>query len=236
MSKRFLIAAVCLTAALSACGRPAPLAPAAVPAAAQAVSAAAADRTGNPVICVPGFIEPAALWNHIEKHLEKQGRDVTVLKLFPHLASVEDGAKKLEKLVDDVKKRTGAKQVDLLAHSKGGLVARYYVKFNGGVEQVEHLVSIASPNHGVPVPVPAIWRTIDQVKSGTKWMKALNEPDDTPGNVKYTTFVGALDPIILPHSTSKLEGAKNFTVPLATHVSILYAKKSLELIDNALAE
>lgn len=192
-------------------------------------------KAPNPVVCVPGFAEPTALWTAVEKHLEKQGRDVTVIALFPHLASVEDGAEKLAETVAAVKKRTGAKQVDLLGHSKGGLVARYYLK-TGGTAHVAHMVAISSPNHGVPVPVPAVWRTIDQVKMGSPWMKALNEPDETPGRVKYTTMIGGLDPIVLPHSTSDLEGAENHRVSGATHNSIMFSKKAIALIDAALAK
>lgn len=223
-----------LAAMLTACGHPAPgpLAPAVAPERAHAASAVKA----NPVICIPGFTEPAALWLRVEKHLEKRGHDVTVLSLFPHLASVEDGAEKLEKMVEQVKKRTGARHVDLIAHSKGGLVARYYVKFNGGTSDVERLVTISSPNHGVPVPLPTFFRTIDQVKMGSPWMKKLNEPDETPGRIKYTTMIGGLDPLIVPHSTSVLDGAKNHKVSGATHNTIMFSSKALNLIDAALDE
>lgn len=219
-----------LVLALAACAHPVS-APEVRPTGALVAASAAA----NPVVCVPGFIEPTLLWRSVEKHLEKQGRDVTVLALFPHFASVEAGAEKLARTVAEVKARTGARQIDLLGHSKGGLVARYYLKFGGGTEHVERLVAIASPNHGVPVPAPAIWRTIDQVKMGSPWMKALNEPDETPGAVKYTTMIGNLDPIVLPHRTSPLDGADNHTITGATHNSIMFSKQALKRIDEALA-
>ena len=46
-----------------------------------------------------------------------------------------------------IKTETGAKKVDIVAHSMGGLVARYYIQ-KSGTGDVGKLIMIGTPNHG----------------------------------------------------------------------------------------
>ncbi|OEV22738.1 lipase, partial [Streptomyces nanshensis] len=39
-------------------------------------------------------------------------------------------------------------QVDIVGHSQGGMMPRYYLKFLGGAPKVNALVGIAPSNHG----------------------------------------------------------------------------------------
>ena len=43
---------------------------------------------------------------------------------------------------------TGASQVDIVGHSQGGMMPRYYIKFLGGAAKVHTLVGLAPSNHG----------------------------------------------------------------------------------------
>ena len=43
---------------------------------------------------------------------------------------------------------TGAAKVDLVGHSQGGMMPRYYLKFLGGAAHVDKLVALAPSNHG----------------------------------------------------------------------------------------
>lgn len=60
--------------------------------------------------------------------------------------SCATNARELEAAVDQICQATGAKEVDLIAHSKGGIDSRLYI--DQGNEKVKHLVMIGTPNHG----------------------------------------------------------------------------------------
>ena len=44
--------------------------------------------------------------------------------------------------------RPGAARVDLIGHSQGGIVGRYYIKYLGGVGEVDSLISLAALHYG----------------------------------------------------------------------------------------
>ena len=56
-------------------------------------------------------------------------------------------AERLKNEIDEIKLNTGAKKVDIVAHSMGGLVARWHIQ-KSGTGDVGKLIMIAAPNHG----------------------------------------------------------------------------------------
>ena len=57
-------------------------------------------------------------------------------------------AGQLASFVTRVLTATGAAKVDLVGHSQGGMMPRYYLKFLGGASHVNKLVALAPSNHG----------------------------------------------------------------------------------------
>ncbi len=63
----------------------------------------------------------------------------------------------LAALVNDVLRATGARQVDIVAHSMGGLITRSYLTFLGGKPKVGNVLLLATPHEGVPFAVGESW-------------------------------------------------------------------------------
>jgi len=60
-------------------------------------------------------------------------------------ANVDDLARFVKAVLDF----TGAKRVDIVGHSLGGTIAREWLRRDNAYRLVRHLVTIASPNHGI---------------------------------------------------------------------------------------
>ncbi len=65
-------------------------------------------------------------------------------------------AAKLKAKIDQVKSLTGAPQVDLVAHSQGGLVSRAYIQGSDYGYDVAHLITLGTPHNGIPY-LYALW-------------------------------------------------------------------------------
>jgi len=118
--------------------------------------------------------------------------------------------------------RAGRK-VAVFGISQGGLLPRFALTYWPDLRhKVSDVLSAAGTHHGTTVfggcsttiPCqPANWQQI----KGSKLLKALNaQPDETPGNVSYTTVRSATDETVQPQTgkrpTSALEGARNILI------------------------
>lgn len=178
-----------------------------------------------PVVLVPGTFESMAKnWSTLSPYLKSAGYCVFALNYGETngvyaTAPVADSAKELAPFVDAVRAATGAAKVDLVGHSQGGMMPRYYMHLLGGAKYVHHLVGIAPSNHGtqgliVPppdaVPDPA-YTTLgcaacaDQ-QAGSAFIQELNAKGDTVAGPSYTVISTVYDEVVIPYNSQFLVG------------------------------
>jgi PKD repeat protein len=94
------------------------------------------------------------------KRLEQAGyQEHQTLFVFPYdwRRDLSGTARILDQQIKEVLKQTGSKQVDVIAHSMGGLVVRYYLnKIEPGSTKVRKLILAGVPNHGAPKAFKAL--------------------------------------------------------------------------------
>jgi len=133
------------------------------PAAAQTGPAPQGVMPVPPMLFVHGNGDYAALWITTLWRMESNGiaRDRMFALDFnnpqaraddavaqPDRSSTEDQRRELADAVAELKRRTGAPRVALIASSRGGNAVRSFVKAGGGAD-VSHAVLCGTPNHGV---------------------------------------------------------------------------------------
>jgi triacylglycerol esterase/lipase EstA (alpha/beta hydrolase family) len=143
------------------------------------------------------------------------------------LGNIEHSAEELRSEVNAVLSKTGAKQVDLVGHSQGGMMPNYYLKFLGGASKVHTLVGLAPSNHGttlgglttlieqfpfasllVPVFLEVIGApSLPQQESGSAFEKKLFAGGDTVAGPRYVVIETTHDAVVTPYTNAFLSGS-----------------------------
>ncbi|WP_314224247.1 esterase/lipase family protein [Streptomyces zaehneri] len=178
--------------------------------------------------------------------------------LFNGLGPIDKSAAQLSAFVDKVLAATGAAEADLVGHSQGGMMPRYYLKFLGGAAKVNALVGVAPDNHGTTLgglanllpyfpgaedllsaATPGL---ADQV-AGSAFLTKLNAGGDTVAGVRYTVIATKYDEVVTPWRTQYLSGSDVHNVllqdlcpvDLSEHVAIgLLDRIAFHEVANAL--
>lgn len=173
------------------------------------------------------------------------------------LAPVESSASELSTFVQQVLAETGASQVDIVGHSQGGMMPRYYLASLGGAQYVHTLVGLAPSNHGTtfnglatlgqqwgfdqPFPPGSCDSCNDQI-AGSPFMTQLNSGGDTVAGVEYTVIATKNDEVVTPYTSQFLSGTNvtNITVQdqcpadFSEHVALAGDPIAIHNVRNAL--
>jgi len=128
----------------------------------------AGSQNHNPVILVPGmgaswnwhamvsnvfsdswgFFPGVHVYDSLIETLENEGFDVYIA-FYDWRKSIQNSALQfLKAKINEVKTLTGAEKVDIVSHSMGGLVSRYYIQSDQFENDVERFVMLGVPNNG----------------------------------------------------------------------------------------
>ncbi|MFC8081050.1 lipase family alpha/beta hydrolase [Streptomyces sp. NPDC057307] len=272
--------AALLLAVTAATTAPAVAAPTAPPTATPtAVTAAAASSGWNNYSCKPSTAHPRPVvlvhgtfansvdnWLGLAPYLVNRGYCVFSLDygqlpgvpFFNGLGPIDKSAEQLSAYVDRVLAATGTSKVDIVGHSQGGMMPRYYLKFLGGAPKVNALVGLAPDNHGTNLlgltnllphfpgaedllteKTPGL---ADQI-AGSAFLTKLNAGGDTVPGVKYTVIATRYDQVVTPYRSQFLSGpdVRNVTlqdlcaVNISEHLAIgLLDRIAFHEVANAL--
>ncbi|WUT65486.1 triacylglycerol lipase [Streptomyces sp. NBC_00683] len=180
----------------------------------------------NPVIFVHGYNADPGVWGGLRDEFKADGYTDAELFSWGYDSSNsvnEVLAGEFDSYVDEVLAQSGATKVDVVAHSFGSLVTRWYVKFRGGTSTVDDWVSLGGPNHGTYISwACVIWdQACRDMSPGSYVQDELADGDETPGSVDYATWWSNCDEVINPDSSVLLSGATNNAAGCLDHNELL---------------
>ncbi|MCM6774799.1 lipase family protein [Nocardia sp. CDC159] len=153
-------------------------------------------------------------------------------------ADIRASARELAAFVEKVRAATNSPRVDIVAHSQGGVVARQYLRFEGGANpsdpqrnKVHKVVMMAPTNHGTTAldwghllhlgssdgpgdrMVGAVLGTAAaQQVIGSDFLHRLNAAGDTEPGVQYTVIATRVDEVTTPPESAFLRPGPGATV------------------------
>ncbi|MEU9862592.1 alpha/beta fold hydrolase [Streptomyces sp. NPDC047971] len=166
----------------------------------------AGTATGRPVVLLHGFVDNRSVFVLLRRALTRHGRHpVESFNYSPLTGDLRSAAALLGRHVEELCARTGHHEVDLVGHSLGGLIARYYVQRLGGDTRVRTLVMLGTPHSGTAAaPWVGAHPLIRQMRPGSEVLLELAEP--APGcRTRCVSFWSDLDQVMVPVETARLD-------------------------------
>ncbi|WP_415952456.1 esterase/lipase family protein [Streptomyces sp. KLOTTS4A1] len=157
----------------------------------------------RPVVLLHGFVDNRSVFVLLRRALARHGRrHLASLNYSPLTCDIREAARLLGAHVEELCERTGQREVDIVGHSLGGLIARYYVQRQGGDARVRTLVTLGTPHGGTRV-VPAMdaHPIVRQMRPGSEVITELAAP--APGcRTRFVGFWSDLDQLMSPLETA----------------------------------
>ncbi|MFL5781298.1 MAG: lipase family alpha/beta hydrolase [Thermoleophilaceae bacterium] len=212
----------------------------------------------RPVVLVPAEGSMGSDWHTGSALLANHGYCVFALDYGDGgTAPMERSAVELGRFVDRVRAATHARTVDLVGHSEGGVMPRYYIKFLGGRHTVRHFVALAPLSHGTTLNglatlaahVPGAVGVVGHLSAadaemvkGSEFMRKLNARPEAPAPVRYTVIATQRDEVATPYRTAFLSGRtvtnitlqRQCTTDQIDHVAMTYDSIALHDVLDAL--
>ena len=144
------------------------------------------------------------------------------------IGDIGSSAAQLASFVNTVLAATGAAKVDLVGHSQGGMMPRYYLSFLGGAAKVDKLVALAPSNYGTTLDglttlarllgasglinggLGSVCLACVEQEEGSSFLAGLNATPTVPG-VGYTVIESTGDEVVTPYTNAFLPAASNVT-------------------------
>lgn len=184
-------------------GRPATV----PPAAADSPALLPTEGRGHPpVLLLHGFIDNRSVFVLLRRSLHRYGwRHVEALNYSPLTCDLRKAAELLSRHVEEVCARTGHRRVDLVGHSLGGLIARYYVQRLGGDLRVRRVVTLGTPHSGTRVaPLMSAHPIVRQMRPDSDVIAELSLPAPNC-QTQFIAFWSEEDQVMVPATTARID-------------------------------
>jgi triacylglycerol lipase len=186
-----------------------------------------------PVILVHGIHASSREMRRMARYFRAQGREVFTPDLSP--AGGQVGLDRLaQQLATFTEKHLHKRKFDLVGFSMGGLVSRYYVQRLGGLQRVEHFVTIAAPHQGTVMANLHFGDGGRQMRPRSEFLRELARDSDRLRDVKFTSFYTPLDLVIVPARSSEMPQANNVRLWAAMHPSLILERRCIHAVAEAL--
>ncbi len=183
------------------------------------------DSTKTPVLLIYGFFSSRRTLNVLERQLVNAGFDVLSFNLGGMFGTfftqgVTETAAFIDYKIKRQMERHGFQKIHVVAHSKGTLVAYWWLLKLGGSKYCDKLIAMASPCSGsyytylaLVTPLAFFWRDMWQMRPGSSFLRLLRD-SEVPANLKICAMYSENDKLARGAQGlfRPLKGAENITV------------------------
>lgn len=192
----------------------------------------------RPILLVHGIVHnPSAFYKLKRKMDERAWQNIFTVNYSTSHGSIFKMVDQIEKRVERILAETHVDQIDIVAHSLGGLVSRLFAT-GVGKGKVKNLVTMGTPHLGTDLSMflrPIHRGTLDNdLKSGSYFIKDL-ATRKIPKNTHLYSIYTTRDHMVWPRTNCEATGSpknyiSNIVFPTVGHMGLLYDDEVLKTV------
>lgn len=186
-------------------------------------------RGPRPVIVVHGYAMNRANFRPLGKRLARAGLGPVLGFEYWTLGKTGAAARRLAEYVEEVRAATGAAQVDVIGHSMGGVVGRYYVSLLGGDGVVANLITLGSPHAGTDVSAVGLGRPGKELVLGSAMLQRF-EAAPMPRRTRMTVVWSRADALVPGSRQARVAGVDEVVFDDLGHLALLTDRRVADAI------
>jgi len=186
-----------------------------------------------PVVLVHGLGGNRGTWLPLKLFLRMNGHR-RVYAFGYEDGTIEDHAKDLKLFVEKVLQATGESKADIVAHSLGGIIARYAIQRLGLADSVRTLITLAAPHQGTYAALYANTSLTKPLRPESDLIRDLNNDDLKRYPVEFVAIYSDRDVYIIPAESATYPSIKNVFVPNISHSQHLVSPRVFRVVASCL--
>lgn len=187
-------------------------------------------REQRTVVFVHGYLANRASFLPLAAYLRLVGVGHMLSFNYSSSLGVENAAIALQKYI---RNHVRGGRVDLVCHSMGGVVARYYIHLLGGKRRVDRCITIATAHRGTYSSYWIASKVGRELAPDSELLARLDLHQSRANKVKYTSIVGGSDNIVLPRKFAV--GSEDIVhIPDVGHVGLLFSPTVFQTVARRL--
>lgn len=179
----------------------------------------------QPIILIQGVSAKWGMLKTVGDAISKTGHPVYIVpKIGHHLKDIPLTASLVREVIDENK----LKNVILVSHSKGGLVAKYLLVHLNQDKHIKKVIAISAPFSGTTLAKMIPHSSHRELEPNNELFKDLQLHSEV--NKQIISIFPSFDNHVLDKSRCILDGATNIEVNIPGHHRLLFNKKIIKTI------
>jgi palmitoyl protein thioesterase len=201
----------------------------------------------RPVLLLHGFLATPLVLDTLAAALRRSGYCAHVVQLGGlfgrfNTLPIEHVARVVAERVEQLVQVHRCERIDVVGHSEGGLIGRYYVQRLDGAQRVRHLVTLGTPHRGTfwayaGYLLGRVAPSLAQMVPGSPLLRALTDERFPPG-VRLTSIYSRWDSICPPSScrvdSHQRAHLTNVEVADVGHIELLLSARIASIVERQL--
>jgi len=171
------------------------------------------------IVLIHGYLGNRSSFLPLAAYLRMKGAGKILTFNYRWNSSPEQAARELKEFL---KARVRGGRIDLVGHSLGGIIARFYLQELGGSRRVDRCITLGTPHEGTYNSYWVASKVGDSLRPDSKFLKQLKASRPKSASVRHVAIVGGSDNIVIPRIFASTDEDVMY-LPNIGHLGMLFS-------------